>query len=84
MAKPAKTLQLEFAVDSEPVNGYFLARCPALDLVSQGETANQARATLLEEARLVLAHAQSCGGLEALAERLAKPGTPGQPGETAE
>ena len=85
MSKTPRKLRLAYTVDPEPVNGWVLARCPALDLVSQGATAQQARETLLEEAHLLLAEAQSNGGLAPLVERLAGDATqhPAAPGGDA-
>ncbi|MFI5401152.1 MAG: hypothetical protein ACHQZQ_08900 [SAR324 cluster bacterium] len=58
-------------MDPQPVNGFFLIRCEALDLVCQGASPEAAQAQLIEEAALVLAAAKEMGSLGALTERLA-------------
>jgi predicted RNase H-like HicB family nuclease len=70
MTKSPKKLRLAYRIEPEPVNGWVLARCEALDLVSQGRDAEQARTLLHEEARLYLAQMQGQGALTALLERL--------------
>lgn len=71
MTQPPRKLRLGYTLDPEPVNGWTLARCADLDLVSQGQTRELARATLLEETGLLLAHTQANGGLAPLLERIA-------------
>jgi len=71
MASDGKRVRLPFRLDPEPVNGVFLARCDALDLVCQGATPEAAQAQLAEEAALVIAAAKETGSLGALTERLA-------------
>jgi predicted RNase H-like HicB family nuclease len=71
MTASRRKLRLSYRVDTEPVNGWVLSRCEALDLISQGRTAEQARTLLQEEARLYLGQAKELGNLPALLERLA-------------
>jgi predicted RNase H-like HicB family nuclease len=70
MTSPQHFLRLAYCLDPEPVNGYVMARCEALDLVSQGRTEEEARATLRDEAALVLGQTQHMGSLAALLERI--------------
>ncbi|MFI5400077.1 MAG: hypothetical protein ACHQZQ_03380 [SAR324 cluster bacterium] len=71
MPSKRKSVRLPCRVDPQPVNGFFLIRCEALDLVCQGATPEAAQAQLLEEAALVFAAAQELGTLGALTERVA-------------
>jgi predicted RNase H-like HicB family nuclease len=71
MASASGKLRLSYVLDPEPVNGWVLSRCEALDLVSQGRTPEEARDTLREEASLLLAQAQASGALAPLLERAA-------------
>ncbi len=66
----ARKLRLDYRVDAEPVNGWWIARCEALDLVSQGRSADQALTLLQEEAGLVLSHAKATETLPGLLDRL--------------
>jgi len=71
MTTPLRKLRLACRLDPEPVQGWILAHCEALDLVSQGRTPEQARSLLQEEARLYLGWAKELGILAPLLERLA-------------
>jgi predicted RNase H-like HicB family nuclease len=71
MTRLPHPLRLAYRLDPEPVNGWVLARCEALDLVSQGRTPEEAGALLGEEARLLLEQAHALGTLATLLERIA-------------
>jgi hypothetical protein len=75
-----KSVRLAYRVDAEPVNGWVLARCDALDLVCQGRTSEDARLQLIEEAGLLVAQAGEQGTLTAWVDRLAA--SPAGEGET--
>lgn len=70
MASAKKPLRLPCQVDPEPVNGFYLARCEALDLVCQGATPEAAQAQLQQEAALFLGAAKDLGTLDAWTQRL--------------
>jgi hypothetical protein len=71
MTKGQSVVRLPFQVDPQPISGFFLVRCEALDLVCQGPTPEAAQAQLQEEAALYLGAAKELGTLGALTGRLA-------------
>jgi len=71
MASTKNNVRLPCPVDPQPVNGYFLARCEALDLVCQGVTPEAAQAQLQEEATLFFGAAKELGTLSAWTGKVA-------------
>jgi hypothetical protein len=71
MASAKTSFRLPCQMDSQPVNGVYLMRCEALDLVCQGATPEAAQAQMQEEAALFLGTAKELGTLSAWTGKIA-------------